>query len=99
MPTPRGKRPSMAAVTSVGERKASEIVMLTCRTLHFSRAAICSTLAILPVTISSSQRRPQAIDDTSATRVSERIGRTSCPEVAGAISSRCRFNALFFQGT
>ena len=43
MPMPRGNRPSMAAFTSVGERKASEIVMLTCRTLHFSRAASCST--------------------------------------------------------
>jgi hypothetical protein len=27
-----------------GARKASEIVMLTCRTLHLSRAAICSKL-------------------------------------------------------
>ena len=43
MPMPRGNRPSMAAFTSVGERKASEIVMSTCRTLHFSRAASCST--------------------------------------------------------
>src|SRR5674476_682168 len=43
MPMPRGNRPSMAAFTSVGERKASEIVMLTCRTLHFSRAASRST--------------------------------------------------------
>ena len=42
---PRGNRPSIAAFTNVGDRKASEIVMLTCRTLHFSRAAICSTSA------------------------------------------------------
>ena len=40
MPIPRGNRPSMAAFTSVGERNASEIVMLTCRTLHFSRMAM-----------------------------------------------------------
>ena len=53
MPIPRGNRPSMAAFTSVGERKASEMVMLTCRTLHFSRVAICSTSATVPVTISS----------------------------------------------
>ena len=52
MPMPRGNRPSTAAFTSVGERKASEIVLLTCRTLHFSRLAICSTLATEPVTIS-----------------------------------------------
>jgi hypothetical protein len=37
MPMPRGNRPSTAAFTSVGDRKASEIVTLTCRTLHFSR--------------------------------------------------------------
>jgi hypothetical protein len=60
MPMPRGNRPSMAAFTSVGERKASEIVMLTCRMLHFSRVAICSTSTTAPVTVSSSQRRPQA---------------------------------------
>ena len=66
---PRGSRPSTAALTRSGARKASEIVRLTCRTLHLSRAAICSALAILPVTISSSQRRPRAIDVTSAARV------------------------------
>ena len=47
MPMPLGNRPSIAAFTSAAERKASEIVMLTCRTLHFSRAAICSTSATL----------------------------------------------------
>jgi hypothetical protein len=34
----------MAAFTSSGARNASEIVILTCRMLHLSRAAICSTL-------------------------------------------------------
>src|SRR5258708_40298777 len=38
MPMPRGRRPCTAALTSLGARKASEMVMLTCRTLHFSRA-------------------------------------------------------------
>jgi phage terminase Nu1 subunit (DNA packaging protein) len=42
-----------------GARKASEIVMLTCRTLHLSRVAICSKLVTLPVTISLGQRRPR----------------------------------------
>jgi hypothetical protein len=37
-PTPRGRRPSTAALTRLGARKASEMVILTCRTLHFSRA-------------------------------------------------------------
>ena len=53
---PRGNRPSTAACTRVGARKASEIVIFTCRMLHFSRAAICSTLTA-PATISSSHRR------------------------------------------
>jgi hypothetical protein len=35
---PRGSRPSMAAFTSSGARNASEIVILTCRMLHLSRA-------------------------------------------------------------
>ena len=39
-PMPRGNRPWTAACTSVGARKASEIVIPTCRMLHFSRAAI-----------------------------------------------------------
>ena len=39
-PMPRGNRPSTAACTSSGARNASEIVILTCRMLHFSRAAI-----------------------------------------------------------
>jgi hypothetical protein len=40
-PMPRGKRPSTAAVTRSGARNASEMVRLTCRALHFWRAAIC----------------------------------------------------------
>src|SRR5258706_4116759 len=36
-PMPRGRRPSIAALTRLGARKASEMVILTCRTLHFSR--------------------------------------------------------------
>jgi hypothetical protein len=38
---------------SLGARNASEIVILTCRMLHFSRAAICSTLVTVPTVISS----------------------------------------------
>src|SRR5262245_63311460 len=56
-PIPEGSRPSTAACTSLGARKASEIVILTWRMLHFSRAAICSTVVILPATISASQRQ------------------------------------------
>ena len=39
-PMPRGNRPSTAACTSLGARNASEIVILACRMLHCSRAAI-----------------------------------------------------------
>ena len=56
-PMPRGSRPSTAACTSRGARNVSEIVILTCRMLHCSRAALCSTLTA-PATISSSERRP-----------------------------------------
>src|SRR5213079_2184808 len=51
---PRGSRPSTAAFTRSGARNASEIVILTCRMLHLSRAAICSTPVTVPATISSS---------------------------------------------
>jgi hypothetical protein len=40
-PMPRGSRPSTAALTRSGARKASEMVRLTWRKLHFCRAAIC----------------------------------------------------------
>ena len=43
-PIPRGKRPSTAALTRSGARNASEMVILTCRTLHFWRVAICSNV-------------------------------------------------------
>ena len=42
---PCGRRPSIAALTRSGARKASEIVMLTFRTLQPSRAAMLSALA------------------------------------------------------
>jgi hypothetical protein len=35
MPMPRGRRPSTAALTRLGAKKASEMVILTCRTLRF----------------------------------------------------------------
>src|SRR5258707_13707830 len=37
MPMLRGRRPSTAALTRLGARKASEMVILICRTLQFSR--------------------------------------------------------------
>ncbi len=61
MPMPRGRRPSTAALTRLGARKASEMVILTCRTLHFSRVQISATVVTRPETTSSSHRRPRAI--------------------------------------
>ena len=99
-PMPRGSRPSTAAFTSSGARNASEIVILTCRMLHLSRAAICSTLVTVPATISSSQRRPRAIDAMSVARVSARMGRRSCGGAdTGTMISRRRFIGVFFHGT
>jgi hypothetical protein len=86
MPTPLGRRPSIAAFTSVGDRNASEMVMLTCRTAHFSRAAICSASVAAPVMSSSSQCRPRAIavsmhrysPSSSVSFSSEKITVTGC---------------------
>ena len=67
----------MAALTRSGARKASEIVMLTFRTLQPSRPAMLSVLAVGSAMSSSSQRRPRAIDATKSARFSERMGRAS----------------------
>ena len=68
MPMPRGRRPSTAALTRLGARKASEIIMLTCRALHFSRAQSSVTLVTRPETTSSSHRRPLAMALTRRAR-------------------------------
>ena len=73
---PRGSRPSIAALTRSGARKANEIVMLTFRLLHPSRVAILSVVAVTSVVSSSSQWRPRATDATNVARVSDRIGRS-----------------------
>ena len=49
----------MAALTRSGARNASEIVILTLRTLQFSRFAMLSVLAVASDVSSSSQRRPR----------------------------------------
>src|ERR1700730_13450630 len=50
----------MAAVTRSGARKASEIVIFTLRTLHLSRLAMLSVVAVSSAISSSSHRRPRA---------------------------------------
>ncbi len=54
MPMPRGRRPSNAALTRLGARKASEMAILTCRTLHFSRVQSSATVVTRPETTSAS---------------------------------------------
>jgi hypothetical protein len=76
IPMPRGRRPSTAALTRLGARKASEMVILTCRMLHFSRAQSSATVITRPETTSSSHRRPRAIALTRRARRSNCSGRT-----------------------
>ena len=76
-PVPRGSWPATAALTSAGARKASEIVMLTCRLLQFSRTAIASVPATEPAMISDNHRRPKAMARTRVARRSARMGRRS----------------------
>src|SRR5260370_2362566 len=71
---PRGRRPSTAALTRLGARKASEMVMLTCRTLHFSRMQSSVTLVTRPEITSSSHRRPRAMALTKRARRSNCSG-------------------------
>jgi hypothetical protein len=64
-PMPCGSRPSMAALTISGARKASEIVMLTFRTLQPSRFAMLSLDIDASVESSSSQRaRSRAVHNS-----------------------------------
>jgi hypothetical protein len=72
---PCGRRPSIAALTRSGARKASEIVMLTLRTLQPSRVAMLAAFAVGSAMSSLSQRRPRPIDDTRRARFSEPIAR------------------------
>jgi hypothetical protein len=58
---PRGRRPSTAALTRLGARKASEMVILTCRMLHFSRVQSSVTVVTRPETTSSNHRQPRAM--------------------------------------
>jgi pimeloyl-ACP methyl ester carboxylesterase len=71
MPMPRGRRPSTAALTRLGARKASEMVILTCRTLHFSRAQSSATVVTRPETTSSSHRRPLAIESVAVPKLND----------------------------
>ena len=99
-PIPCGSRPSMAALTRSGARKASETVILTFRMLHRSRLAMLSALAVASARSSASQRRPRAIEAIRVARVSARIGRAYCRSApSGTIISRRRVDMVFCQST
>ena len=99
-PMPCGSRPSIAALMRSGARKASEIVILTFRTLQPSRFAMLSLDIDASVVSSSSQRRPRAIAATNVARVSERIGRVCCDGIpSGRRISRRRVDEVLCQGT
>jgi len=90
----------MAALTTSGARKASEIVMLTLRTLQLSHFATLSAVIDASVVSSSSQRRPRAIAATKVARVSERIGRACCGDIpSGRRISRRRVDRVLCQET
>jgi hypothetical protein len=96
---PRGRRPSTAALTRLGARKASEMVILTCRTLHFSRVQSCATVVTRPKTTSSSHRRPRAIALTRRARRSNCSGRTLLRDaLCGSRISRDLLEGGFCQG-
>jgi hypothetical protein len=74
--------------------------MLTRRGLQLSRAAIAAVPATVPRTISSSQRRPDAIPRRSVARVSALISRPSgMPAGAGKMISRARRREVGAEGT
>ena len=96
---PRGRRPSTAALTRLGARKASEMVILTCRTLHFSRVQSCATVVTRPETTSSSHQRPRAIALTRRARRSNCSGRTLLrAALCGSRISRDLLEGGFCQG-
>jgi hypothetical protein len=89
---PRGSRPSIAALTRSGARKASEIVMLTLRLLHPSRTAMPSTLTVGFAISSSSHCRPRSTRPRwrgSPTGSHERVAAAS-PQAKGSHDAALR---------
>src|SRR6516165_6739765 len=87
MPRPRGRRPSIAALTRVGARKAIDRVRLIWRVLQWCLLAKSSIDAV-PETIASSHWRPRAIDRISPDLLSARMGLIRCAKAVGWITSR-----------
>src|SRR4029079_5565957 len=89
----------MAALTRSGARNASEIVMLTLRTLQSSRRAIASALIAGLVMSSLNHRRPLAIEAMRRARFSDRIGRGGCEDGgSGNRTSLWRVDVVLRQG-
>ena len=99
MPKPCGSCPSIAALTRSGARNASDIVMLTLRTLHPARWAMLPVVAAGSSTSSLSQRRPCTIAAMSVPFVSERMGRRCCCDGStGRRISRRLMGGVLVQG-
>ena len=75
------------------------MVILTCRTLHFSRAQSSATVVTRPETTSSSHRRPRAMAPTRRARRSNCSGRTSLRDaLCGSSIRRDLLDGGFCQG-
>src|SRR5690242_16141926 len=90
----------MAALTRSGARKASEIVMLTLRTLQSSRRATASTVIAEFVMSSLNHRRPFEIEAIRSARFSGRIGRVGSEDgISGNRISRWRVDDVLRHAT
>jgi hypothetical protein len=91
MPMPRGRRPSTAALTRSGARKASEIVILTCRTLHFSRRAKLSDRG--------HSTRDHIIEPPTASRDGADQARPALELLRPDVASRCVVREQYLPGS
>ena len=82
---PWGSRPSIAALTRLGARNASGILMFTLRALHPLALGNAFRSGFSIGRESSSQRRPRAINATNVARFSSGSGEAAAVEfLAGA---------------
>jgi len=85
MPKPRGSRPSIAALTRAGERKASDSVMRIERSVFFSRAAISRYKRVIGNTLKSRNDAGRATEVAIAVKSLNRmrdLGQALCSRVA-----------------
>jgi hypothetical protein len=78
-PIPCGSRPSTAALTRLGERKASEIVMFTCQLLQSFRAAMASMVAVPRLDLGQPLLARDYSDELGSAVVADRANFLSVP--------------------